>query len=85
MSPTEIALLATHKNYVLRVDRVCDEYLGINYDRARRMAALNRLPFSVFTMGESQKAPLLVTTKELADYIDKTAEAARKAWAASQV
>lgn len=40
MSPTEIALLATLRAPIVRLERVCEEYLGIGYERAKQLAAL---------------------------------------------
>lgn len=85
MSPTEISLLAAHKSPVLLLRNICEQYFGVGYERACQLAALNRLPVPTFRLWDSQKAPLLVGTKDLAEFTDKTSESAREAWARSQV
>lgn len=85
ISATEIKLLATFKGPIVRLERVCDEYLGIGYRHAAELAAKNRLPVPTFRLGESQKAPLLVGTKDLAEYIDQRDDAARASWVKSQL
>ena len=85
MSPTEVALLATHRSPIILVRDICQTYFGVGYERACQLAALNRLPVPTFRLWESQRAPLLVGSKDLAAYIDKTSESARQAWAQSQI
>lgn len=85
MSPTEIALLATFRSPVLRLEVICKDYLGIGYERAKQLASLNRLPFPTYRLWESERAPLLVGSKDLAAYIDNTTETARKQWTQSQL
>ncbi len=85
MSPTEIALLATHRSPIILVRNICETYFGVGYERACQLAALNRLPVPTFKLWESNKAPLLVGSRDLAEYIDRTTEAARAAWGRSQL
>lgn len=85
MSPTEVALLATHRSPIILVRDICQTYFGVGYERACQLAALNRLPVPTFRLWESQKAPLLVGSKDLAAYIDETSESARQAGAQSQI
>lgn len=85
MSLTEVALLATHRSPIILVRDICQTYFGVGYERACQLAALNRLPVPTFRLWESQKAPLLVGSKDLAAYIDETSESARQAGAQSQI
>ena len=85
ISPTEIKLLATFKAPIMRLESICSEYLGMGYDRAKELAALNQLAVPTFRIGDSQKAPLLVSTMDLAEYLDNRNESARASWVKSQL
>lgn len=85
ITATEIKLLAIHKSPVLRLERICEDHLGMSYDRAKRLAAVNSLPVPAYRLSESQKAPLMVSTKDLAEYIDRKDQLANTSWRHSQV
>ena len=59
---------------VVPLASVCDELFGLNYAEARRGAALHELPVPTLRLRDSQKAPLLIRTSELAAYIDLRAQ-----------
>lgn len=85
MSPTEVALLATFKSPVIRLETICETYLGVGYERAKQLAALNRLPLHTFKLHDSERAPYLVASKDLADYIDRARAASQASWERAQV
>lgn len=85
LSPTELRLLALHRSTALRLDDICETYLGISAVTARKHAALNTLPFPTFRASDSAKAPLLVEVRDLADHLDRAAASARDSWQNSQV
>ena len=70
---------------VIRLDRICSEYFGVGYDRAKQLAALNRLPVPAFRLYESERAPYVVDTRVWEEYLDTVSEQARSSWLASQV
>lgn len=53
-----------------KVARVANEYMGLEEKAAKRIAALGGMPFPVFKMGKSQRAPWLVDVRDLAKYLD---------------
>ena len=85
VSPTEVALLATYRTPIIPLAKICKDYLGIGYERAKQLAALHRLPVPAYRLWESERAPLLVGSKDLAAYIDNVSEATRAQWAKSQL
>ena len=85
MSPTEVALLATYRTPIIPLEKICKDYFGVGYERAKQLAALHRLPVPAYRLWESERAPLLVGSKDLAEYIDSTSEATRLQWTKSQL
>lgn len=85
MATTEVKLLAVYNSPVVPLADVCEPYLGMNVKVAYQRAALNRLPFPVFRLSESQKAPLVVDVADLARHIDAQRECAKRSWENSQV
>lgn len=85
MTDTEIMLLAVHKSPIVRLEDICEQYFGLQYDTARNRAALNQLPVATWRLLDSHKAPLMVRLTELAAHIDATAEAATEQHANSKI
>jgi len=77
---TVFLLMAAHDGKaVLELEEVAKEYLGFNHKVAiQKKAREGAFPFPVFRLGDSQKSPWLVSIEDLADYIDKKKELARK-------
>lgn len=84
MTDTEIMLLAVYKTVTVPLDRIGADHLNLNGENASRAAALGRLPFPVFRMRDSAKAPWLVHVKDLAAHIDSQRVAASQSWEHSQ-
>jgi hypothetical protein len=85
VTPTEKLLLEVHKSPAIRLADVCEQHLGKNYQNAKLAAARNALPFAVFKLDESQKAPWMVSLSDLAAHIDSQATKAKESWTKSQV
>ncbi len=83
---TVFLLMAAHNGKaVLSLEEVAKEYLGMNDKiRIQRKARAGEFPFPVFRLGNSQKSPWLVSIEDLAAYIDKQKEAAKKDFQALQ-
>jgi hypothetical protein len=64
---------------------VCQRYLGMKYPTARAAANANELPFPVFRLNDSRKAPWMVHIDDLAEHIDSRRKCANESWTASQV
>ncbi len=85
MTPTELMLLAVHRGVTVELSRICDQYLGLNAENAGKQAALKQLPFPVFRVRDSQKAPYLVHVRDLARHIDNCRDAEEAARLHSQL
>jgi len=83
---TVFLLLAAHDGKaVLELEEVAKEYLGMSNKIAiMQKAREGNMPFPVFRLGESNKAPWLVSVEDLAAYIDKQREKAKKDFEALQ-
>lgn len=84
MTPTEIKLIAIYKGPTVPLAEVSQRYLGMDPDWAQKRAKLNALPFPTFRLTESPKAPLMVSTDDLARHIDGQRDDAMKSWKNSQ-
>lgn len=70
---------------VVRLDEICQEHFGLSKRAAYDCAKLNRLPVPAFRLRDSQKAPFVVSVRDLNEYIENQAAAARAAWERSQL
>ena len=84
MTPTEIKLIAIYKGPTVPLAEVSQRYLGMDPDWAQKRAKTNSLPFPTFRLTDSAKAPLMVSTDDLAKHIDLQQAAAMKSWSNSQ-
>lgn len=85
MTETELHLVAVHKGPTAKLDDICERYLELSPSVAYAYAAKNKLPFPTFRLNGSQKAPLMVSVRDLAAHIDKARDAARREWEKCQV
>lgn len=65
---------------VIRLADICEVCFNAKYPYARKMAAMHQLPVPVFKLGVSRRAPWMVRVTELAQWIDREADAAKRAW-----
>ncbi len=76
---TSLALMSMYGPSV-RLDAICEQYFGISYQEALRLAATQELPVPVFRLRDSKKAPLMVSCDDLGKYIDARRAAAAETW-----
>ena len=85
MTDTELQLLALHKAPVVPLMTISKSYFNLSEDKALRAASLNTLPVPAFRLTNSQKAPWMVTIKDLAQHIDNSRTLAQASWENAQV
>ncbi|MDC5702972.1 pyocin activator PrtN family protein [Vibrio europaeus] len=73
------ALLALHGPTV-QLNDICDKYLGITPKTASQRAKAADLPFPVFKLRDSERAPYMVETSELATFLESQMKAAKDEW-----
>lgn len=76
---TRFLLMAEFNTSDIPLEAVASKYLGLTMREAATRAKYNELPFPVFRAG-SQKSPWLVNVSDLANFLDKTRENAKKEW-----
>lgn len=77
----EFLLLAEFEVADIPLGKVAAKYLALDEAQAKKKAKQNALPFPVFRVG-TQKAEWFVSIKDLAEYLHKEREAARREWLA---
>jgi len=78
---TKFALLAVHEKTDIPLKDICEQYLGINENIAKRKALKQQLPFPVYR-APGQKSTWLVNIADLAKFIDDERAKAIKDWTA---
>lgn len=71
LTPTELRLMALYNAAAVRLDVICDTYLGLSPAVARKHALNHQLPFPAYRASASTKAPLLVNIQDLAAHLDR--------------
>jgi len=83
---TELVLLAIHKAPLIPLADVCERYLSLTFEGARRKASNHDLPFPAFLIEPANpKSGYMVRATDLASFIDAAATAGVKSWEKSQV
>lgn len=74
--------LSTKFNHapLIPVADVADEFLGLTPNTAKRKARNNELPFPVFRLSDSQKAPWLVTFEHFVAYVERVSKDSHEDW-----
>jgi len=77
-----LSVLLKKFNYdkLIKLEDVCEEYFGLNYDTAKKRANEHALPLPVFRIGKSQKLPFVINIDDLAQHIEKTTVKAHIEW-----
>lgn len=75
---TTFLLMAEYETAAIPLSAIAEKYLGLKPATAESKARTADLPFPTFRVGESQKSPRLVHIEDLAHYIDKARQDARK-------
>jgi hypothetical protein len=78
---TVFLLMAEFGQADIPLEQVAAKYLGLDAAHAKRQAASQALPFPVYRAG-SQKSPWMVRVSDLAEYLDKCRENAKREWEA---
>ncbi|MCB1555872.1 MAG: pyocin activator PrtN family protein [Alphaproteobacteria bacterium] len=80
MNKTEMLLFVKYETPAIPLERICEEYFGCAKGTAKQRAKAGTLPIPAFRLGSSQKLPWMVKISDLAAFIDKTHEEAKKEW-----
>lgn len=75
---TAFLLMAQLNKAIVPLDEISDEYLGLAPRTAQNYAKAGKLPFPAFRSGNGNKAPWLVNVNDLAAYLDKQRDIAKK-------
>ncbi|MGY0216272.1 pyocin activator PrtN family protein [Endozoicomonadaceae bacterium StTr2] len=78
MLTTELMLYGKYRKPVIHLSECCDDVLGLCYKNAREAARRGELPFPIIRTRDTRNAPYLVHIRDLARYLDKAFEQARK-------
>lgn len=77
-----LSVLLKRFNYtkLIRLEDVCEEYFGLNYETAKKRANEHTLPLPAFRIGKSQKLPFVINIDDLAQHIERTSVKAHSEW-----
>ncbi len=77
---TTFGLFARFESTTISLDEVSEEFLGITPKTAKQRAKAADLPFPVFKLRDSERAPYFVNAKDLGEFIDEKYKEAREEW-----
>ena len=75
---TRFLLLAQYQRAAVPLELIAADYLGLGEREAKRRALDGSLCVPAFRRGDSQKSPWLVMIDDLAEWLDRQAERARR-------
>lgn len=75
---TVFLLMAEFETSTIPLSDVSERYLGMKPSTAEKKACCGELTLPTFRMGNSQKSPRMIHVKDLAEFIDKKREEAKK-------
>lgn len=81
MNKTEMLLYVKFESPTVPLENICHEFFGCSKGTAKQRAKAGTLPVTAFRLGLSQKMPWMIKISDLAVFIDKTHEDAKKEWA----
>lgn len=67
---THLALMSLYKSPTIPLSEICEELFALSYEEALKKAARNELPVPTFKLGDSRRAPLMVSAEDLGTWID---------------
>lgn len=73
-----LALLAVYERDPIPVETIAGELFGLSYEVARTRITKGDFPLPAFQLADSAKAPWFVSIEDLADYIQKRRNQAKK-------
>lgn len=77
---TTFALLARFESPTVELKAVCQEFFGITPKTAEQRAKACDFPVPTFKLRDSERSPTLIKVEDLAAYIDKKYEQAKRDW-----
>ena len=78
MSDTLLMLMIQYKAASVKLADIAESRLGMSPQEAVRQHSLGKLKVPAYRLNDSQKCPLEVRITDLAELIDKSAQAARE-------
>lgn len=77
-----LSVLLKKFNYdkLIKLEDVCEDFFGLNYDTAKKRANEHALPLPAFRIGKSQKLPFVINIDDLAQHIERTTVKAHIEW-----
>lgn len=63
----------------IKLDDLCEKYLGLNITSAKRLASNHTLPFPAYRCG-TQSSPWLVNINDLAEFLDLMRDESKELW-----
>lgn len=75
---TTFLLMAQFNKAVIPLDEICKEYFGLESRTAKNYAKAGRLPVPAFRTSDSNKSTWMVNVTDLAEYLDKLRDTAKK-------
>lgn len=75
---TVFLLMAEFETATIPLSQIAERYLHMNASTANRKAIYGKLDIPTFKMDDGQKSPRFVHVQDLAEFIDKKREQAKK-------
>lgn len=73
-------LLMKFETPTIPLEKICEDYFGCSHGTAKQKAKAGTLPIPAFRLGYSQKLPWVVNISDLAAFIDRQYEEAKREW-----
>jgi predicted site-specific integrase-resolvase len=75
---TAFLLMAQFNKAVIPIDDICEEFFGLSKGVAKNYAKAGKLPIPAFRTGKSNKSIWMINVTDLAEYLDKLRDQAKK-------
>lgn len=75
-----VALLKKYGEEIVPLERICGQELDLKFRVARLKPVREKLPFPVFRLRDSRRAPWMVNLRDVAVWLEKRAQDARATW-----
>lgn len=76
---TLMMLMAEYETPLIPLAQVCDKYLSVDIETARKRAARHELPFPCIRMG-SNRSDFFIRIEDFAEFIDALANEQKLVW-----
>lgn len=74
------ALLKKYGEEIVPLERICGQELDLKFRVARLKPMRGKLPFPVFRLRDSLRAPWMVNLRDVAAWLEQRSEGARANW-----